>query len=123
TRRETLELCQRYGVVSCPGALTPTEVLTAWEQGGDLIKVFPCGNVGGPSYIKALKAPLPQIDLVPTGGVDLGNVGAFIRAGATAVAVGASLMDQSAIERSDWDAVAELAQRFIAAVAEARTGD
>ncbi|MBI2303004.1 MAG: bifunctional 4-hydroxy-2-oxoglutarate aldolase/2-dehydro-3-deoxy-phosphogluconate aldolase, partial [Armatimonadetes bacterium] len=71
TRRETLELCQRYGVVSCPGALTPTEVLTAWEQGGDLIKVFPCGNVGGPSYIKALKAPLPQIDLVPTGGVDL----------------------------------------------------
>lgn len=122
TRRATLGMCQRYGVISCPGALTPTEVLTAWEQGGDLIKVFPCDNVGGASYIKALKAPLPQIDLVPTGGVDLTNVGDFIRAGATAVAVGSSLMDKSAIARGDWAAIAELAKRFIEAVAAARAG-
>ena len=120
TRLSTLELCRRYGVISCPGALTPTEVVTAWENGGDLIKVFPCGNVGGASYIKALKAPLPQIDLVPTGGVDLGNVADFIKAGATAVAVGSSLMDKKSLADEDWDAIAELAKRFIAAVAEAR---
>lgn len=120
TRRETLELCRRYGVISCPGALTPTEVVTAWEQGGDLIKVFPCGNLGGASYIKALKAPLPQIDLVPTGGVELDNVAEFIKAGATAVAVGSSLMDKQAIAAGDWNAIADLAKRFIAAVAAAR---
>jgi 2-dehydro-3-deoxyphosphogluconate aldolase/(4S)-4-hydroxy-2-oxoglutarate aldolase len=113
-------LCRRYGVISCPGALTPTEVVTAWEQGGDLIKVFPCGNLGGASYIKALKAPLPQIDLVPTGGVELDNVAEFIKAGATAVAVGSSLMDKKALAAGDWNAIAELAKRFIAAVAEAR---
>lgn len=120
TRRETLEVCLRYGVISCPGALTPTEVVTAWEQGGDLIKVFPCGNLGGASYIKALKAPLPQIDLVPTGGVELDNVGEFIKAGATAVAVGSSLMQKQAIESGDWNAIARLATRFVEAVAAAR---
>ncbi|MCC7491897.1 MAG: bifunctional 4-hydroxy-2-oxoglutarate aldolase/2-dehydro-3-deoxy-phosphogluconate aldolase [Fimbriimonadaceae bacterium] len=122
TRRKTLELCLRYGIISCPGALTPTEVVTAWEQGGDLIKVFPCGNLGGASYIKALKAPLPQIDLVPTGGVELDNVGSFIKAGATAVAVGASLMRQEAIAAGDWAAIAALAGQFVAAVAAAREG-
>lgn len=120
TRTETLALCQRYGIISCPGALTPTEVLTAWEQGGDLIKVFPCDNVGGASYIKALKAPLPQIDLVPTGGVTLENAAEFIQAGATAVAVGSSLMDKRAIVAHDWDAIAAQAKRFVAAVQEAR---
>ncbi|NUP99439.1 MAG: bifunctional 4-hydroxy-2-oxoglutarate aldolase/2-dehydro-3-deoxy-phosphogluconate aldolase [Armatimonadetes bacterium] len=122
TRRETLEMCRRYGVISCPGALTPTEVVTAWEQGGDMIKVFPCNNMGGASYIKALKAPLPQIDLVPTGGVELDNVGEFISAGATAVAVGASLMSKKAIDQGDYAAIAELAKRFVEAVAKARAG-
>lgn len=120
TRAETLAMCLRYGVISCPGALTPTEVVTAWEHGGDLIKVFPCNNLGGASYIKALKAPLPQIDLVPTGGVELDNCGEFIKAGATAVAVGSSLMDKRAIEAGDYAAIASLAGRFVAAVAEAR---
>ena len=120
TRRETLELCLRYGVVSCPGALTPTEVVSAWEQGGDLIKVFPCGNLGGASYIKALKAPLPQIDLVPTGGVELSNLAEFIKAGATAVAVGSSLMQKQAIDTGDWGAIASLAKQFVETVAAAR---
>jgi 2-dehydro-3-deoxyphosphogluconate aldolase/(4S)-4-hydroxy-2-oxoglutarate aldolase len=120
TRRETLELCRRYGVVSCPGALTPTEVVTAWEQGGDLIKVFPVDNMGGAKYIKALKAPLPQIDLVPTGGIDLGNIAEHIKAGAAAVAVGSSLMDKQSIDASDWQAIAAKARRFVETVAEAR---
>jgi len=121
TRTETLALCQRYGIVSCPGALTPTEVVTAWEQGGDLIKVFPCDNVGGASYIKALKAPLPQIDLVPTGGVTLENAATFIKAGATAVAVGSSLMDKKSIVEHNWAAIADTAKRFVVAVQEARS--
>jgi 2-dehydro-3-deoxyphosphogluconate aldolase/(4S)-4-hydroxy-2-oxoglutarate aldolase len=120
TRRETLELCRRHGVVSCPGALTPTEIVTAWEQGGDLIKVFPVDNMGGARYIRALKAPLPQIDLVPTGGIDLGNVAEHITAGATAVAVGSSLMDRKLIEAGDWAGIATQAARFVAAVAQAR---
>jgi 2-dehydro-3-deoxyphosphogluconate aldolase/(4S)-4-hydroxy-2-oxoglutarate aldolase len=120
TRAETIALCRRHGVVSCPGALTPTEVLTAWEQGGDLIKVFPVDNLGGARYIRALKAPLPQIDLVPTGGIDLHNVAEHIRAGASAVAVGSSLMNQRLLEAEDWDGIAALAGQFVAAVADAR---
>jgi 2-dehydro-3-deoxyphosphogluconate aldolase/(4S)-4-hydroxy-2-oxoglutarate aldolase len=120
TRRETLELCRRHGVVSCPGAMTPTEVVTAWEQGGDLIKVFPVDNLGGARYIRALKAPLPQIDLVPTGGIDLDNVAEHIRAGASAVAVGSSLMNKRLLEAEDWDGIAAIAGRFVAAVVEAR---
>ena len=83
----TVEMVKRYGKVIMPGALTPTEVLTAWEHGADLVKVFPCGNVGGAKYIKALKAPLPQIELVPTGGVNLQTAGDFLKAGASAIAV------------------------------------
>jgi len=109
TRRETLELCRRHGVVSCPGALTPTEIVTAWEQGGDLIKVFPVDNMGGARYIRA-----------PTGGIDLGNVAEHITAGATAVAVGSSLMDRKLIEAGDWAGIATQAARFVAAVAQAR---
>lgn len=120
TRRATLEMCQRYGVVSCPGALTPTEVLEAWEHGGDLIKVFPCDCVGGPAYIKALKAPLPQLELVPTGGVTLENTAQFIKAGATAVAVGSSLMDRKLLAAGDYQAIANLARQFVQAVAKAR---
>ncbi|MBI5834918.1 MAG: bifunctional 4-hydroxy-2-oxoglutarate aldolase/2-dehydro-3-deoxy-phosphogluconate aldolase [Armatimonadetes bacterium] len=120
TRRETLELCRRYGIVSLPGALTPTEIVTAWEQGADLVKVFPVDNMGGAKYIKALKAPLPQIDLVPTGGIDLDNVAEHIRAGASAVAVGSSLMVGRLIAARDWDGIAALATRFVDAVRQAR---
>ena len=79
---------KRYSKVICPGALTPTEVLTAWEAGADVVKIFPCGNVGGPKYIKALKGPFPQIEMIPTGGLNLETAGEFLKAGACAVAVG-----------------------------------
>src|ERR1700719_2798838 len=87
----TIEMCKRYSKVITPGALTPTEVLTAWQAGGDAIKVFPCSAVGGAKYIKALKAPFPQIEMIPTGGVNLETIGDFLRAGACAVAVGGEL--------------------------------
>src|SRR5271166_4473092 len=78
---KTIEMVKRYSKVIMPGALTPTEVVTAWEAGADFVKVFPCGAVGGPKYIKALKAPLPQVEMVPTGGVSLENTADFLRAG------------------------------------------
>src|ERR1035437_2376306 len=86
-RLSTIEMAKRYSKVICPGALTPTEVLTAWEAGADVVKIFPCGNVGGPKYIKALKGPFPQIEMIPTGGVNLETAGEFLKAGACAVAV------------------------------------
>ena len=89
---ETIETCRALDVPIFPGALTPTEVLTAWKAGAAAVKVFPANAVGGASYLKSLKAPLPQIELIPTGGVSLDNVGAFIQAGALAVGVGADLV-------------------------------
>ena len=89
----TIELAKRYAKVVFPGAMTPTEVLTAWEAGADAVKIFPCGNVGGPKYIKALKGPFPQIEMIPTGGVNLETAGEFLKAGACAVAVGGELVD------------------------------
>ena len=90
---DTIALCHRYGIAVFPGALTPTEVVTAWQAGADMVKVFPAGNVGGASYIKALKAPLPQVELIPTGGVSLKTAADFIKAGASALGVGADLVD------------------------------
>ena len=84
-----------------PGALTPTEVVTAWRLGADLVKVFPANALGGPSYIKSLKAPLPQIGLVPTGGVNLQTAKEFLKAGASALGVGADLVDLAALRRGD----------------------
>jgi 2-dehydro-3-deoxyphosphogluconate aldolase/(4S)-4-hydroxy-2-oxoglutarate aldolase len=89
---ETIETCRALEVPIFPGALTPTEVLTAWKAGAAAVKVFPANAVGGASYLKSLKAPLPQIELIPTGGVSLDNIGEFIRAGALAVGVGADLV-------------------------------
>lgn len=89
---ETIKMTKRYGVISVPGAFTPTEVLTAYEHGADLIKVFPA-NTGGPGHLKAIRGPLPHIPLMPTGGIDLNNVGSFIKAGAIAVGVGSTLVD------------------------------
>lgn len=92
--QEIIQLCRRYSIVAIPGAMTPTEILTAWEQGADVVKVFPVSNLGGPSYIKALKAPFPQILLNPTGGIDLDNAQDFIKAGAAVISVGSSLVDK-----------------------------
>jgi 2-dehydro-3-deoxyphosphogluconate aldolase/(4S)-4-hydroxy-2-oxoglutarate aldolase len=118
----TIEMCRRYSKAIMPGALTPTEVLTAWEAGADFVKIFPCGNVGGPKYIKALKAPLPQVEMIPTGGVNLETVGDFLKAGAAAVAVGAEMVNPKLLAEGKYDEIVHTAQQFLAAVAEARRG-
>ena len=116
----TIEMAKRYGKVVCPGALTPTEVLTAWEHGADIVKIFPCGNVGGPKYIKALKAPFPQIEMIPTGGVNLDTAGEFLKAGACAVAVGASLVDAKTIQEGRYEVFTERARQYLEVIRKAR---
>lgn len=118
----TIRVCRTYGVPVIPGALTPTEVVAAWRAGADLVKVFPCGAVGGASYIKALRAPLPQIELVPTGGVTVATAGDFIAAGACAVGAGADLVDIARLGRGDHAGLTENARRYVAAVQQARKG-
>jgi 2-dehydro-3-deoxyphosphogluconate aldolase/(4S)-4-hydroxy-2-oxoglutarate aldolase len=117
---KTIEMAKRYSKIIMPGALTPTEVLTAWEAGADFIKVFPCSAVGGAKYIKALKAPLPHIELVPTGGVNLENIGDFLRAGAIAVGVGGELVDSVHVREGRFEVFEERARRFLDAIAKAR---
>ena len=117
---ETIACCRRLDVAVMPGALTPTEVVQAWNAGADFVKVFPAGAVGGPSYLRALKAPLPQIELVPTGGVSLKTAGDFIRAGAAALGVGADLVDITAIREGQSALITERAKQFIEIVREAR---
>ena len=117
---ETIAYCRGLEVVVMPGALTPTEVVQAWNAGADFVKVFPAGAVGGASYIKALKAPLPQIELVPTGGVSLKTAADFIRAGAAAVGVGADLVDIKAIREGQAALITERARQFVEIVRQAR---
>ncbi|HSS20492.1 MAG TPA: bifunctional 4-hydroxy-2-oxoglutarate aldolase/2-dehydro-3-deoxy-phosphogluconate aldolase [Pyrinomonadaceae bacterium] len=117
---ETIELCRRDSVPIFPGALTPTEVVTAWKAGADAVKVFPCSAVGGAKYLSSLKAPLPQIELIPTGGVSLTTAASFIAAGAFALGVGADLVDVKAIRAGQPEKVTQAAAAYIAAVAEAR---
>jgi 2-dehydro-3-deoxyphosphogluconate aldolase/(4S)-4-hydroxy-2-oxoglutarate aldolase len=117
--RDLIALCRRYSIPSMPGAYTPTEALTAWECGADMVKIFP-SSVGGPAFIKALKAPLPQVELVPVGGVGLDNTADFIRAGAAAVGVGSSLINQKLLDAGDFAALTERARGFIQAVARGR---
>jgi 2-dehydro-3-deoxyphosphogluconate aldolase/(4S)-4-hydroxy-2-oxoglutarate aldolase len=119
-RLSTVEMVQRYSKVMMPGALTPTEVLTAWESGADIVKVFPCGNVGGPKYIKALKAPLPHIEMIPTGGVNLETAGEFLKAGACAVAVGGELVDGKSVAEGRFEVIEQRARQYLEAVAKAR---
>lgn len=116
---DVITLCRRYDKVIIPGALTPTEILTAWECGGDIVKVFPATAVG-PRYFKDVKAPLPQIDLMPTGGVDLDNAGDFIQAGACAVAVGGNLVDKAAVAAGKWHVLTDTARQYVEAVRNAR---
>ncbi len=119
-RLSTIEMAKRYSKVICPGALTPTEVLTAWEAGADVVKIFPCGNVGGPKYIKALKGPFPQIEMIPTGGVNLETTGDFLKAGACAVAVGGELVDAKSVKEGRFDIIEDRARQYLAAIAKAR---
>ena len=119
-RPATIEMAKRYSKVVCPGALTPTEVLTAWEAGADAVKIFPCGNVGGARYIKALKGPFPQIEMIPTGGVNLETIGDFLKAGACAVGVGGELVDAKCMKEGRYDVIEERARQFVAAIAKAR---
>lgn len=117
---KTIELCQRYSVPICPGALTPTEVVTAWQAGADFVKVFPCSAMGGASYIKGLKAPLPQIELIPTGGVNLNTAADFIKAGSSALGIGADLVDLKALREGNAAKITESAKQFVQLVKDAR---
>jgi 2-dehydro-3-deoxyphosphogluconate aldolase/(4S)-4-hydroxy-2-oxoglutarate aldolase len=111
------------GVVMMAGALTPTEVITAWRAGSDFVKVFPCANVGGPSYIRALKTVLPEIPMVPTGGVSLKTVGSYLQAGASALGVGSELISAGALAAQDFDAISASARLFSDAVREQHERD
>ena len=114
-----VEMCQRYSVAVMPGALTPTEVLTAWEAGADVVKIFPAG-VGGPRLFKDLKGPFPQIEIMPTGGVDRETAPAFIKAGACAVGVGGELVGKPLIAARDFGRITRNAADFVALVEAAR---
>ncbi|MFM8619086.1 MAG: bifunctional 4-hydroxy-2-oxoglutarate aldolase/2-dehydro-3-deoxy-phosphogluconate aldolase [Opitutaceae bacterium] len=120
-RPDVITTCRRYGVPVFCGAFTPTEILAAWEAGADAAKVFPA-EFFGPSYIKSVKAPFPQIEMVPTGGVNEQNVGEFLRAGAFAVAAGSSLVDGKALKDKNWAAITAKARAFAGAVAAAVKG-
>jgi 2-dehydro-3-deoxyphosphogluconate aldolase/(4S)-4-hydroxy-2-oxoglutarate aldolase len=120
TNLKTIEMARRYAKPICPGALTPTEVLTAWEAGADFVKVFPCDNVGGAKYIKALKGPFPQIEMIPTGGVSLTTAADFLKAGSAAVAVGGELIDAKTIQAGKYEVFTERARQFLEVVQKAR---
>jgi len=116
----TIELAQKEGVLVMPGAFSPTEIIAAWDAGADLVKVFPCGNVGGPKYIKALKGPLPQIPLIPTGGVTLENAAEFILAGSEALGIGGELVQNAALRAGRPEIITEAARKFVEIVKKAR---
>ncbi|MBE7517545.1 MAG: bifunctional 2-keto-4-hydroxyglutarate aldolase/2-keto-3-deoxy-6-phosphogluconate aldolase [Chloracidobacterium sp.] len=118
---DTIAMCHRYSAPVMPGVLTPTEVITAWSAGADMVKVFPCGSVGGASYVKNLKGPFPQVKIIPTGGVSLATAAEFIKAGASALGVGTDLVDVKAIRAGNASVVTERAREFIRIVQEARS--
>jgi 2-dehydro-3-deoxyphosphogluconate aldolase/(4S)-4-hydroxy-2-oxoglutarate aldolase len=117
---EVVKYCNATDLAVFPGALTPTEILSAWKAGADMVRVFPCSALGGPSYLKALKAPLPQIDLFPSGGVTLQNAAAFIDAGACVLGVGRDLVDLTSLREGRLDRIAERAHLFMELVRDAR---
>jgi 2-dehydro-3-deoxyphosphogluconate aldolase/(4S)-4-hydroxy-2-oxoglutarate aldolase len=117
----TVEFVRGEKKLMMAGALTPTEVITAWRAGSDFVKVFPCGNVGGAKYIKALKGPLPQVLMVPTGGVNLDTAADFIRAGAAALGVGGELVQADALKSGKTEIIVENARKFLECVRQART--
>lgn len=118
-RPAIIETCHRNGIAALPGCFTPTEIMTAWESGADIVKVFPATALG-PAFFKDVRAPLPQLKLMPTGGVTLDNAGDWIRAGAVAVGVGTALLDRAAIEKGDYNVLRDNAARIVANVRAAR---
>lgn len=121
TKPDVIEICNRYGKVVIPGAFTPTEILMAWETGADYVKVFPSSGVGA-DYIKDVKAPLPQIPLVPTGGINAENAADFITAGASALGVGSALVNNQLIAAGEFATLTERAERLVKEVQRARSG-
>ncbi len=116
TNVEVIRMCRRYGALAMPGAFTPTEILTAWDAGADVVKVVPA-EVVGPAFFKAVKAPLPQVRLMPSGGVDVRTAPEFLRAGASCVSIGGSLLDNAVAAAQDWPELRRRAAAFLAAVA------
>ena len=119
TKPDVIELCNRYGKVVMPGAFTPTEILRAWELGADYVKVFPA-DIAGPPYIKAVKAPLPQISIIPTGGIGLNNAAEFVTSGSTALGVGSTLVNKQTIAQRQFKKLTEISQKLVAAVKKAK---
>jgi 2-dehydro-3-deoxyphosphogluconate aldolase/(4S)-4-hydroxy-2-oxoglutarate aldolase len=117
---DVIRLCQRYDKLVMPGAFTPTEILTAWEAGADIVKVFPA-EVVGPAFFKAVRAPLPQIKLMPTGGVDLTTATSFLKAGACCLGIGGQLVEPKAVAERNFDRIRELASQYVSIVHEARS--
>jgi 2-dehydro-3-deoxyphosphogluconate aldolase / (4S)-4-hydroxy-2-oxoglutarate aldolase len=117
---EVVGRTKAMGKIAIPGALTPTEVITAWRDGADYVKIFPCSAVGGASYIRALLAPFPELPLIPTGGVTLDNAAEFLKAGARALGVGTHLVDPKAIEEGHPETVTEMARKYLEVVAKFR---
>jgi 2-dehydro-3-deoxyphosphogluconate aldolase/(4S)-4-hydroxy-2-oxoglutarate aldolase len=117
---DVIKICQRYHKLVMPGAFTPTEILTAWETGADVVKVFPA-EVVGPAFFKAMRGPLPQIRLMPTGGVDVTTASAFLQAGACCLGIGAQLVEPRAVASGNFERIRELARQYVAAVEEARS--
>lgn len=117
---ETVRFAKSQDKLMMAGALTPTEVITAWKAGSDFVKIFPCGTVGGAKYIKALKAPLPQVPMIPTGGVNVNTAADFIRSGAAALGIGGELVSAAALKSGNTHEITDAARQFIAIVREAR---
>lgn len=113
---KTIEMCHRYGVAVLPGALTPTEIVTAWQAGADVVKVFPASALGGAKYLKSVKAPLPQVEMIPTGGVSQSTATEFLEAGAFALGVGADLVNPKAIADGHPELITESAAKYLAIV-------
>lgn len=116
-----IEICRRYGKLVMPGALTPTEILTAWQAGADIVKVFP-SDITGPAYLKAVAGPLPQIRLMPTGGVNLNTAAEFLKAGAYSLGVGSSLVDPKVVASGQLGSIEQLARQYVAIVQQFRQG-
>lgn len=117
---EVIACCRRYSKLSLPGALTPTEIVSAWEAGADVVKIFP-SEVTGPAYLKAVHAPLPQVRLMPTGGVNLETAADYLRAGACALGLGGSLVESKAVATGDFTRIESLARQYMAIVRQTRS--
>ena len=120
THPAVIATTKKNGKISCPGALTPTEAITAWEAGADYVKIFPCSAVGGASYLKALLAPFPFLKIIPTGGVTLQTAESFIKAGARALGVGSDLVNLAAVDAGKAETITETARAYLKVLAEAR---